>query len=201
MRILCCYANLRPETAATIAEFAPETELVDVTDDTYGYWHNIRDRWTGDEDLMVIEQDIEITAEVVPSFEACSKPWCLFEYPGHPFMGTLSSHLGCTRFSKELQRAVPCESMTVIAGDRQRWDTLDGKIAIALKEAGYKPHVHGQVNHLHDYSKDKWSKLDCFIQDDISLEDFIEYMADVCTVVIQDGPNEEKTDADTLLLR
>jgi hypothetical protein len=194
VRILCCYANLRPETAATIAEFAPGTELVDVAEDKYGYWRNVCERWTGSDDLLIVEQDMELIAEVVPSFEDCPEQWCLFEYQGNPFMGTLSRHLGCTRFRKELQQAVPLS-----LADNLRWDVLDGTIAGKLNEAGYSPHVHGEINHLHDYSKDRGSKLESFMADDISLEDFIEYMSYICKVVVQD-PGEDKTDADTLLL-
>jgi hypothetical protein len=32
------------------------------------------------------------------------------------------------------------------------WYLIDWKLAVVLDEKGYKPHVHGEVEHLHSYS-------------------------------------------------
>jgi hypothetical protein len=183
MRILCGYVDgsLQPEAAGALAEFAPDADLLDFTGDAQAYWRAMCERWNGNDDLVVIEQDNVITSEVLPSFAACGQPWCCFYYPiprivdvqvaedehgstawGDSFVnavfadrddmdragqtGIIINGLGCTKFSAELQLAVPHDT---IAGAGQSWDNVDEMISKRLNQAGYGPHLHGMVRHLH----------------------------------------------------
>jgi hypothetical protein len=152
LRVLCCYAygRLHPETVRALGKYAPQAELVDVSGDQANYWNEIRDRWDGTEDLVIIEQDNEITAGTLPSFEACDQDWCTFAYGG--IYGQLQGSLGCTRFSAAFQRRFPHET---IAGDGLVWHLIDlrmGKLFCDLHKL--KPHIHGTVTHHHDYVRD-----------------------------------------------
>lgn len=116
MRILCCYATLHPATADALSRFAPDAELVDVAGDDGDYWRAIMSRWTGEDDLLIVEHDIEIHAGVLPQLEACREPWCVFPYPLNGYMADRC--LGCTRFSATLQRQVTPEQ---IQAGRRTW--------------------------------------------------------------------------------
>jgi hypothetical protein len=130
--------------------------MVDVTGDDFAYWRAIRERWTGEQDLVVIEHDIEIGPGTVASLEGCGEDWCVFAYD---IFGCkrLVNALGCTKFSAALQRAVPPDDVAALFSHCGHchgegcWWHLDNYLAIALGNAGFTPHVHGDVAHLHDY--------------------------------------------------
>jgi len=153
MKILCCYANLHPETECAVAAHAKDAEFIDVSGSELDYWRTIKAHWTGDQDLVIIEQDIEITAEVIPTFEGCDDAWCVFTYRGPTHLGYLKHSLGCTKFSAELQREV---SITEAAGGDYdiSWQFIDMTMAVHLDHLGYKPNCHGTVKHLHDYASE-----------------------------------------------
>lgn len=159
MRVLCAFTGLHPATAAALALYAPDAGLVDVSGSKFDYWHAIRDRWDGTQDLVIIEQDIEIHAEVLPSFAACPEPWCTFSYPIFRTSVDLTIGLGCVRFSAGVQRMVSAEKIAegfVLCATCKGggcWWHLDSRIAELLKyKAGLRQHVHGTVTHHHDYS-------------------------------------------------
>jgi hypothetical protein len=171
--ILCCYASLQQQARSSVKAHAPAAVLTDTSASPFAYWHAIERYWTGRRDLAVIEQDIEITPDVIPGFDACPAPWCTYAYqpPGitevlvqadsagstswaarvvagafRRAAGPITTGLGCTRFSAALQRDI---GFSTIAGSRQAWDVVDTAIASRLEAAGYWPHIHGQVTHHH----------------------------------------------------
>ena len=149
MRLVCCYTSLHPAAVRSLRMFAPAAELADVTGDECGYWREISSRWDSAADLVVIEQDIEIGREVLPSFAACRQPWCTYGY--EMFRDPpewLTVGLGCVKFAAEAQRTA---DLTHIPEHQRRWQYLDGAIAAMLQAAGLAPHVHGQVIHHHEY--------------------------------------------------
>ena len=162
MRILLGYTpdGLHPETAECVANLLPGAERVDVSGDTFAYWRAVEERWTGDDDLMVIEQDIVIHDQVLPQFGECPGDWCTFAYPIFNSGQRLIQGLGCARFSAALQRKVPAAEFLTdgrIAhpdGEGVPWEFLDLVIANRLRTGhGLKPHVHEpDVTHLHDYT-------------------------------------------------
>jgi len=164
MRILAPYVRgkMARETYRSLMEYSPigYLEMVETGHDPSAYWHELRRRWNGEDDLMIVEQDNVITAEVIPSFNMCDEPWCCYEYIGPPGMdidGTgemriLRKSLGCTRFSAQLQEDVP--AVTISENDYFIWHLLDMRIASMLEIRGYSPHVHGAIKHVHKYDTD-----------------------------------------------
>jgi hypothetical protein len=157
MRVLACYAEMAPGTREALEKYAPEAEFVYVGDHDEAYWQALNDAWTGDDDLVIIEQDIEITADVLPSFQGCKQHWCSYAYTGPRNWAVLTSCLGCTKFSAALQRAFSFPDMVSV----KHWEYLDVQVAAKIQQnacilSGVRnssslPHVHGRVNHLHDY--------------------------------------------------
>jgi hypothetical protein len=161
LKIVVFYANLHPATEWSVNEYAPGAIFEDTSEDKYAYWRAIKKYWTGEEDLVVIEQDIEINADVIPSFIKCYEPWCVYSYEmGAPHCW-LNESFGCTKFSAKLQRAVPTSE--IHDGDHV-WAGLDIVLSQTLKKhadifakyakrAGARctSHEHGHLMHHHRY--------------------------------------------------
>jgi hypothetical protein len=117
--------------------------------------------WTGEDDLVIIEQDIEIHGDVLASFASCRQHWCAYSYFLRVGETTcpLAESLGCTKFSAELQRACPPE----LIADKHHWQGLDITMGIAIRKhtkdllppnirrmgGDLHAHIHGRVNHYH----------------------------------------------------
>lgn len=125
MRICYFYAQDFPEARAALPHY---TEIIYTGNNDYAYWRAFSERWTGEDDLLVIEQDIVLNERVIPEFEICSRTWyrnwCVFPYKNfsaalswdgktidHPGSGYLTHNLGCTLFSANLQRFVSIQDM------------------------------------------------------------------------------------------
>jgi hypothetical protein len=158
MRVLTCYTEFHPKAEPSIRAYAPAAEFVDVSGDDYAYWREIRARWNGTEDLMLIEQDIEILPECVAELEACEHDWCAYAYTIYRNRQRLRMGLGCTKFSARAQRLVNArkiaERFTLCKNCKGQgcWYHIDGRISELMRDEGLKPHVHGDVIHHHDYS-------------------------------------------------
>lgn len=146
MRVLACYVNRHPIAAEALDKFAPQAERV-YTPGEYGYWQAIADRWTGEDDLVIIEQDNEITADVLPSFAACPEPWCTYAYPIGLY--DYNTALGCAKFSADCQRIFPVNWISQVP---VFWGVVDAAIALCLMHGRLRPHVHGRLNHYHEYT-------------------------------------------------
>lgn len=152
MRVLYTQVSDWPAARAALAEHAPQAETVRIyPPNWWEYWDAVEQEW-GYEDLMLVEQDVILHARAVPELEACPEPWCLFPYYHPGAAGLLAEGLGCTRFSRAFQGAVPLEAVAAIEGNCPRcdgapdkykcWAHLDGRIAQAAALAGFTPHVH-----------------------------------------------------------
>lgn len=151
MIVLCCPVNLMPATAAALAEHAPGAQIVRIpAGDITRPWRDYAARWATD-DLVVIEQDIIIHADVIPQFEACPEPWCLFPFRHYAQGGGwMKDGIGCNRFRREFMEAVPVEAVEAQGGscnrcngeNRQCWAHLDGRTREAGEAAGFRIHVH-----------------------------------------------------------
>lgn len=157
MTVLLPHTKLHPATARLANEHAPGHLKVRIAPgDDAAYWRLLTRWWnaTGG-DLVVIEQDIGITADVLPGFAACREPWC-----GHPYhvAGRVLVCLGCTRFTAELQAAEPdlLQAVGEIGGDglpARDWRRLDVRLADELHRRGYQVHEHApQLAHYHRYA-------------------------------------------------
>jgi hypothetical protein len=138
---------------AALAAHVPQAEVTDVSGDDFRYWREIEARWTGERDLIVIEQKIRVGPETIQSLEQCQEPWCVFAYTIPDGTGErevrLTASLGCAKFSAAAQRTVTAAEVARVFGGKGYWWHLDVPIAACLRDAGFSPHVHGDVPHLH----------------------------------------------------
>jgi hypothetical protein len=159
MRVLACYTKdgFHPEAEKALRAYAPMAELVDVTGDDFAYWREIRARWAGEEDLILVEQDVEIVPGGVGEMAACEHDWCCYAYTIYRTRQRLRYGLGFTKFSARAQQLVNArriaERFTLCKNCKGQgcWYHLDGRISELMRAEGLKPHVHGDVTHHHDY--------------------------------------------------
>ena len=186
-RVLCGTAQPHPDALAALTQCAPHADVVDVSGSNYDYWNEIRSRWTGHDDLIIIEQDVEIRPGVIESMEECDQDWCCYAYPIFRTKVRLRVGLGCTKISAAAQRRVT--SAAIAAGfelcaqcrGQGCWWHLDGRIATMLKRAGFYPHVHGDVIHHHDYRAHAGAD-----EDGKPIEWFFEEDADITPAQVMD---------------
>jgi len=153
--------GLHPDTVRALAQYSEAPpEMVDVSGDDFAYWRAVRQRWTGEDDLVLIEQDNVIHESVIPQFMTCSGEWCVFPYLIFNSKQRLTQGLGCTKFSASLQRRAKAEgfeadgSLYTDGKTGIPWNFLDLIIAERLRLGhGLQPHVHEpDIEHRHDYS-------------------------------------------------
>jgi len=171
MKIIFCYTDVpNPRAAEAIRKYAPTAEWIR-TVEHHTYAKELTSRWDSGEDLVVIEGDKEITAEVIPSFEACDEPWCVYEYWNfpEPYQQNTIYGLGCTKYSAEAQRQIPAEEIyrkhdgvlnrCPDCNNDGCWRYMDTRISFAILSRciSFAPHVHGRVNHHHVYD-DEWKR-------------------------------------------
>ena len=161
MRVIAPYNKREERSAVALAKYAPEAVSIDTSASIYAYGLAIAGFWTGQEDLVVIEADKEITANVIPSFADCSSYWCSYSYFVFPkaLEQEVDIGLGCTRYSAKIQRMISpseflCEDNPTW-GDcndcngKGCWRFLDARIAQAARSHGINVHCHGRINHFH----------------------------------------------------
>lgn len=143
MRVLYCWNDDFPEAVAAIEKHIPQAEIIDTSANSYAYWDAMEIRWTGVQDLLIVEHDVVVTAEVLPQMLACPEPWCAHSSGGTPF------GLRCTRFSARLQQLLPATAIRAKARRKcphcgaLHWAFIDGPICTALAAIGFsQPHVH-----------------------------------------------------------
>jgi len=156
---MCCPVTLWPATEKSLAEYAPGALIVPIpAEDISRPWTDYAERW-GRDDLLIVEQDIILHADVIPQLEACPEPWCLFPFPHHSRGGGLmTTGIGCNRFRREFMEKVTVAAVEAACGSCPRcadgnsrpvrgkrsqcWAHLDGKTREAGEAAGFRIHVH-----------------------------------------------------------
>jgi hypothetical protein len=144
MIIICPYTDLDPRTERAVRDQAPHALFIHV-EGLFGYWCLLNQFWTGQDDLVVIEHDMNLRGGEIASFRGCNEPWCTFRYPLYSGHRTPTAYgLGCVRFSDGLQRA------TEFCG-QVPWPVLDLSLFWAILGATGQqaPHVHGETGHYH----------------------------------------------------
>jgi hypothetical protein len=138
MRILIPYTSRH---TLTLAGAPKDATWRYVGDDNQHYWRVMCEEW-GRDDLWVLEHDVIPHDTVRSEFESCPMPWCAYGYDDicHPeCMDAWDNVLGCTRFSKELQEAVPDAVTNASIKD---WHNLCDGIGRNLRKAGHTQHWH-----------------------------------------------------------
>ena len=133
--------------ADTIAGAPDTAEWVYVGEDPTDYWRVLCDYWEravhSGEDLMTLEHDVVCRPDVLSGFAACPEPWCLHAYHNHDpgEAEAWRNALGCTRFRRELIRALP-DALSRIEPQHRDWRNLCDSIGDYLRECGYTHHFH-----------------------------------------------------------
>jgi hypothetical protein len=153
--ILVPFTKLHPETERLLDLHAPGHERVQIDPaDMSAYWALLAKVWHEPGDLVIVEHDIGITAEVLPGFASCPEPWC-----GNPYQidKQVLVCLGCTRFTAVLKAAEP-DLLEAVGEDgsgglpARDWRRLDVRILDELRRRGYRQHWHEPpVMHYHQY--------------------------------------------------
>lgn len=163
MRVIYCYIEQEVHSLWALRKYAPKAELVDTSGSIWAYNEAIEKYWNGKEDLVVIEQDKEITHQVLPSFAKCKKPWCSYSSYIYPkaMNVEVAFGLGCVRYSASLQQMVdtsefickddPVWKQCQLCDGKGCWKYLDARIAGAIRKYDVDVHCHGHVKHYHDY--------------------------------------------------
>lgn len=153
MNIICCPVRLYRATEVALRLHAPQARIKFIdADNIEEPWTTYRQYWEkAEDDLLIIEQDIVIHEDVIPSFEECPEPWCLFPFPHYSRDGALmDSGIGCNRFRREFMEKVTAEdvesqyaSCNRCGGSNPRcWAHLDGRTNDAGHAKGFGIHVH-----------------------------------------------------------
>src|SRR5215469_4494699 len=100
MIVLCHHASLRPKTQAALERYTANHVLVmeESAGDDRSYFRTIAKYWNTGPDLLIVEHDIEIHADVIPQLETCGGDWCTFPYRLWKPDVWIHNALGCTRF-------------------------------------------------------------------------------------------------------
>lgn len=153
MRFVVPYTLSPTQTVAALTRArARAIEIVYVGGARSDYHRLLAALWDAGRTFAVVEHDIEIHEEVVPTFESCAHDWCLYPYPRHLLPETLlTENLGCTRFGEKLLTSEP--DLIQRAGEFPEkpmdWSRLDDAIRLELRRRGYAPVLHGPpVRHL-----------------------------------------------------
>ena len=163
MRVIAPYNKREKRSQRALEKYAPTATWIDTSSSIYAYGEAVASYWTGEDDLVVIESDKEITAEVIPSFALCDSYWCSYSYYVFPptYQREVSIGLGCARYSVLAQQTITvdefiCEddwrfSPCAFCNGKGCWMHLDSRIAQALRSHAVNVCCHGRISHHHDY--------------------------------------------------
>ena len=138
-RVVIAYTKLHPKADEALRLFAPHAERRDVSADEEAYWRLLSELWVDQEDFILVEHDVEVSAELLEAFGTCPEPWC-------SALGALQ----CNRWRHPVMEAYP-DLFNDIPADRRIWHSgnLDGQF-LAKLEPWLQKHVHEEpATHHH----------------------------------------------------
>jgi len=143
--ILVPFTVRHPKTEAGVPKNA---SWVYVGNSKYDYWRVLCEWWKPKE-FVIIEHDVKASPEIFEEFAACQEPWCYFRYDNHSEEDAEAwkyGILGCTRFQARLIKKVP-DALKGMQWRFRDWHHVSTALGMALREAGFEPHIHGVVDH------------------------------------------------------
>src|SRR5450631_3934552 len=140
LSILIPFTARHPDTLAGAPAGA---EWVDVSDGPHEYWRVLCAFWARGEDLTIIEHDVVCRPDITEAFASCPEPWCAFPYSNHDDSEAEAwrNMLGCTRFRRELVRAVP-DAVSSIPEQHRDWHNVCDGIGNHVRDAKFWHHWH-----------------------------------------------------------
>lgn len=151
-RLACFYTELDPRVRTALERYAPQAGLAVEWVETPGagqaYGDALEKLWTGEDDLVLVEQDKEIYPGTLPELAGCGEPWCACTYWLFPEPHTTLciGGFGVTKFSAQIQRRVPVEEFR-----GEGWLGIDRRFLDVLKPMGIGCCLHSMVTHHHVY--------------------------------------------------
>lgn len=151
-RLACFYTDLDPRVETSLRKYAPQAgldvEWVETPGLGMSYADELKKRWTGESDLIVVEQDKEIFPATLPEIMSCPELWCVCTYWLFPVPHTVlcTGGFGVTKFSAEVQRLVEVSDFS--------WDKqmgIDRRFQVLLQGKGIAACSHSLVLHHHVY--------------------------------------------------
>lgn len=118
----------------------------------YAYWNTLSILW-GVHTLVIIEQDIVVNPDSIQTMLDCPEDWCCYTFPvwgNGQWHYDITAALGCSKFSRTLQSRFPLN--TILTWRQIEWITKP------MWDGGVRPHVHGVVQHRHDYAGELQSR-------------------------------------------
>ena len=154
MIVLHAFSRMRlreqRETWKALKKIRRQYHIVDIcVNEKIDYDDAVRKVW-GEDNLIIIEQDIVPCVSMVRALGSCVCDWCAYRYQicyvdDHDPAYWVTHGLGFTKFSLTLQERFPTE-LWHHAGEWQ-WQNLDCRITGLMVQSGLAPHVHGYVKH------------------------------------------------------
>lgn len=149
--------GIHPIAARALDEFVPDAERIDVGSSDIAYGQLMAELWQTGEDFLIIEHDIEATANAMNEVLNCRCPWGVSPYR-HGNGGYLTRSLGFARFRSQLLSAIPDAMVRVNTIDTPapagHWTWIDGHLQTLLVAEGYDAHAHSDVPHHHRWSSE-----------------------------------------------
>ena len=129
--------------------------LIDPESD-YDYGEYVRSEWRGDDDLVIVEQDVVPPPDSIMGLIGCPQPWCAHEVN----LGTNWSArtLSLVKLSRRLQVRWPGLAAAALPRPGSgypptHWRSVDQALVRALEFKGLQVHVHQPpARHLHKYT-------------------------------------------------
>jgi hypothetical protein len=153
MTVLACfYTKLDPRAEIALKRYAPEAgleiEWVETPGTGSDYADAMKRYWTGDDDLIIVEQDKEIFPATLPSLKTCQNLWCTCTYWLFPEPHTTLciGGFGATKFSAEIQRIIHVPDF---ADEMQLG--IDRRFGKIFSSMGFEACLHGMILHHHVY--------------------------------------------------
>ena len=72
--------KLNPLTEEALSPYGARVHYRYVGGSDTAYWKLVNDLWNKGEDFIVVEQDIVVRPDVIPSFDSCHFPFCVANY-------------------------------------------------------------------------------------------------------------------------
>lgn len=157
MRVVVPHTRIHPLTDVALREVAPDAERVFLGSDPIAYSRLLEELWAAREPFLIVEHDIEPTAEALRQALQCECWWSTSPYRGAG-KALIDQALGFTRFRSELMGVAPdvvARANRMDDGGPQcppgHWQRLDARLVSVLRNDGYHPHHHVEVPHHHVY--------------------------------------------------
>lgn len=100
-RLIVPHVRVVPEVRAAL----PDAEWIDVSADDEAYWRLLYRLWDARETVILVEQDILPTPDILAGMAACPADWCSCGYQFEDL--GLFYGLGCAKFSGKLMAEYP----------------------------------------------------------------------------------------------